>query len=164
MALVDVLDHMSEEIYELYRDLEMLFKEALNGILQYQDKKTGLFYQVIDRSDIKNNYLETSGSAMIGYAIIKACRIGILSKEKYAAIGVGIVDALIELKLKSEEDDVHLTGICHVAGLGPGEQRDGSVEYYLSEKIVSDDSKGVGPFMMAYAQKLLLDKMQGGKR
>ncbi len=164
MALVDVMDHMSKEIYELYRDLEMLFKEALNGILQYQDKKTGLFYQVIDRSDIKNNYLETSGSAMIGYAIIKACRIGILSKEKYAKIGVDIVDALIELKLIAEEDDFHLTGICHVAGLGPGEQRDGSVEYYLSEKIVSDDSKGVGPFMMAYAQKLMLDKTQGGIR
>lgn len=160
MALVDTMDAMSIEIFEQYKKLEAIFKEALKGILQYQDPESGLFYQVIDRSDVPGNYLETSGSAMVAYAILKGCRMGILLKEKYAENGIRIVDSLIEHQLTEEEGQLHLGGICHVAGLGPASnpKRDGSVEYYLSEKIVADDAKGTGPFMMAYAQKLMLLK------
>ena len=95
---------------------------------------------------------------MVGYAICKAARMGILSKEKYAQTGIDIVEGIVNTKLKEEDGELHLTGICHVAGLGPGDTRYGSVSYYLSQKIVSDDSKGVGPFMMAYAQMLMLKK------
>ncbi len=160
MALVDVMDNMSIEIYEQYRKLQDIFKAVLKGLLQYQDKESRLFYQVIDRSDAKGNYLETSGSAMAAYAVLKACRMGILLKEKYVPAGMEIVESLINNKLKEEEGVLHLTGICHVAGLGPetNPARDGSVAYYLSEKVVSDDAKGVGPFMMAYGQYLLMKK------
>ena len=160
MALVDTMDVMSIEIYEQYRKLQDIFKLMLKGILHYQDEETGLFYQVIDRSDVEGNYLETSGSAMIGYAIMKACRMGILLKEKYEPIGTGIFESLIENKLQEENSSMHLKGICEMAGLGPENrpERDGSVSYYLSEKIVDDDPKGVGPFMMAYAQYLQLKK------
>ena len=93
---------------------------------------------------------------MVAYAVMKAARLGVISCEKYADEGIAIFDGIVEEKL--DEDKNELTDICWVAGLGPGEQRDGSVEYYLSEKRVSNDSKGVGPFMMAYAQKLMLQK------
>lgn len=156
MALIDVIDNMSEEIYEQYREYCDLFKEAIDGILQYKDKNTNLFYQVIDHADTEGNYTETSGSAMVAYAVMKASRLGVISCEKYADKGIAIFDGIVKEKL--DEDKNELTDICWVAGLGPGEQRDGSVEYYLSEKRVSNDSKGVGPFMMAYAQKLMLQK------
>lgn len=160
MALVDVMDHMSREIYEQYRKLEDIYRLMIHGILQYQDKSSRLFYQVIDREDVEDNYLETSGSAMIAYSIIKACRMGILLKEKYASVGMEMVESLIKNKLWEEDGKLHLTDICHVAGLGPASNpvRDGSVEYYLSEKIVMDDAKGVGPFMMAYAQYLQMKR------
>lgn len=159
MALIDVIDNMSEEIYEQYREYCALFKEAIDGLLQYRDEKTGLFFQVIDRSDVSGNYTETSGSSMAAYAVMKAARLGVISKEKYAGTGIDIFDCLEREKLIKTENGYSLKDICWVAGLGPGEQRDGSVEYYLSEKIVCDDSKGVGPFMMAYAQKLLLQNI-----
>ena len=160
MSLVDVMDHMSIEIYEQYRKLQDMYKLMLKGILQYQDAETGMFYQIPDRSDVEGNYLETSGSAMIAYTILKACRMGILLKEKYANLGIHMVENILSEKFVQEADGFHLAGICHMAGLGPEDRRDrdGSVEYYLSEKIVSDDSKGVGPMMMAYAQYLLLKK------
>lgn len=156
MALVDTMDKMSVEIYEQYRTLGDIYKLVLKGILQYQDPEQKLFYQVIDRADVEGNYLETSGSAMVAYSILKACRMGIIQKEKYEPIGRGIVESLIENKLQEQDGKLHLTGICSVAGLGPADRttRDGSVEYYLSEPVVADDSKGVGPFMMAYAEYL----------
>ena len=52
-----------------------------------------------------------------------------------------------------------LGGICLVAGLGPEDnrRRDGSFEYYMSEPIVEDDAKGVGPLLLAYTEMRRLD-------
>lgn len=158
MALIDVIDNMSEEIYEYHNELKELFREAVNGILPYMDQETGMFYQVIDRSDVEGNYLETSGSSMIAYAVMKGCRLGVLLSEKYEETGKKIFEGIQREELKEENGKISLHGICHVAGLGPGEKRDGSVEYYLSEKVVADDAKGTGPFIMAYAQYLMLEK------
>ncbi|NLO86305.1 MAG: glycosyl hydrolase family 88 [Clostridiales bacterium] len=159
MALVDCIGLMNEQLFEHYKALEALFKEAIRGILAYQDKDTGLFYQVIDHAENQDNYLETSGSAMIAYALLKGARIGALSHERYASAGIKAFESLVSEKLiTNEEGETHLTDICWVAGLGPGEKRDGSVAYYLSEPKVSDDSKGVGPFMMAYAEWLMQKK------
>ncbi|WP_310602931.1 glycoside hydrolase family 88/105 protein [Anaerosporobacter sp.] len=83
MSLVDTMDVMSIEIFEAYKTLESLFKEAVKGILQYQDETDKMFYQVVDRSDLECNDTETSGTSMIAYAILKGCRLGILSEEKY---------------------------------------------------------------------------------
>ena len=86
---------------------------------------------------------------------------GILQKEKYEKIGEEIVVSLVDNKLISEDGILKLSDMCSVAGLGPGDTRDGSVEYYLSEPIVCDDHKGTGAFMMAYAQMLLNKKLNG---
>ncbi len=157
MSLIDIIDIMSKEKNDQYMELSDFFHEAIDGVLMYQDKKTKLFYQVIDRCDDQKNYTETSGSAMISYAILKAVRLGVLKPEKYLSTGIEIFDSIVNEKIKTVNGVLSLTDICFVAGLGPGEERNGSVEYYLSEKRVSDDPKGVGPFIMAYAQKIMLE-------
>ncbi len=158
MALVDVMSEMDETIFEQYKVLEELLREAVKGILKYQDEESGLFYQVIDRPDIKENYLETSGSIMIGYVILKGCRLGALLKEKYQAIGEAIIASLTDRMIEEEKGIWRLKGICSVAGLGPADnpRRDGSIEYYLSEPIVCDDHKAMGAYFMATAELLML--------
>lgn len=156
MALVDTIGLCSEMLYEHWRALVDIFRESLAGVLQYQ-AADGLFYQVIDHPEAEGNYTETSGSAMVAYALLKGVRLGILDPEKYLPIGKRVMEALIETKLIPEEDGVtRLTDICWVAGLGPAKNpnRDGSVAYYLSEPRKSDDAKGVGPFIMAYSEYL----------
>jgi unsaturated rhamnogalacturonyl hydrolase len=44
---------------------------------------------------------------------------------------------------------VSIGQMCKTAGLGRPDERDGSFEYYMREPIVSDDYKGVGPFILA---------------
>ena len=41
-----------------------------------------------------------------------------------------------------------------VAGLGGNGRRPGTYDYYMSEPIVEDDAKGVGPFLLAYTELL----------
>jgi unsaturated rhamnogalacturonyl hydrolase len=56
--------------------------------------------------------------------------------------------------LTENNGNLNLGGICLVAGLGPEKRtnRDGSVNYYLSEPIVDNDAKGVGPFLLAFTE------------
>ena len=153
MALADCLELMDEQLYEHWRALRDLFVEAVAGIAKWRDPESGLWYQVIDRADVEGNYIETSGSAMAVYAILKGVRLGILDSETWRADAVSAFENLTALKLKQDENgDWRLNDICKVAGLGPGAQRDGSVAYYLSEPRVADDAKGVGPWMMALAE------------
>ena len=162
MALIDTLSEMirldSNKNSEEFNFLTNLYKEAMNGILKYQDEDSKLFYQIIDKANIEGNYLETSGTAMIGYSIMKGCNLGVLKKEDYKKLGEEIFIELAEQKLIQKDEDLTLCDICSVAGLGPGKERDGSIAYYLSEKIVCDDPKGVGAFLMAYSQWLMLQK------
>lgn len=157
MALADTIGLCREELYEHYRALVDIFRESLRGVLQYQ-AEDGLFYQVIDHPEAAGNYTETSGSAMVAYALLKGVRLGILDPEKYLPIGKRVFEAIVNTKLRAEADGVtRLTDICWVAGLGPEKNpnRDGSVAYYLSEPRKSDDAKGVGPFIMAFSEYLL---------
>lgn len=155
MALVDLLDIMSPEAAELYSFCVGLLQEALRGLLRYRDARTGLFYQLVDKPALAGNYPETSGSVMVSYALLKGCRLGVLEEAEFLDAGLSLLGTIEAQKLVTDGDRTHLTGICRMAGLGPGAARDGSAAYYLSEQIVSDDPKGVGPLMMACAQRLL---------
>ena len=153
MALIDCLELMDRQLYEHWRALRDLFVEAIDGIARWRDPETGLYFQVIDRADVEGNYIETSGSAMVLYAMLKGVRLGLLDGEKYLRDARRAFETLTALKLRRGADGLwHLNDICKVAGLGPGEKRDGSVAYYLSEPRVADDAKGVGPWMMALAE------------
>ncbi len=163
MAMVDTLEYMSEEIFDEYRGLQILFKEAINGVVKYQDEQSKMWYQVVDKMEEKGNYLETSGTLMIAYAMMKGARLGYLN-EKYSTIGYEAFKGVCEKYLhENEEGKLALGGICLVAGLGNfnGQVRDGSYEYYLSEPVVNDDVKGSGIFLMAYSEVKFLEKDKG---
>lgn len=153
VGLIDVLDYMDIQMYDEYNTLKQIFKETIDGILLYQDKESKMFWQVPNFPGREGNYLETSGSSMIAYAILKGVRLEVLP-ERYRKIGVEIFNGICNKYLSEVNGDLNLGGICLVAGLGPENnlRRDGSYEYYISEPIVENDAKGVGPLIMAYTE------------
>lgn len=137
VSLVDILGYMDEQIYEDYAFYKALLKETVDGILQYLDKDNNMFYQVIDKGSKEGNYLETSGSAMVAYTILKGVRLRALP-ERYQEIGLKIFDGICAKYLTDKNGDLNLGGICLVAGLGPenNRRRDGTFKYYISEPVV----------------------------
>ncbi len=154
MALADTYEESAEHNEPLSEYLSSLLSEALDGLFRYEDETTGLFCQVTDRMHESGNYAETSGSLMIAYAVMKGIRLGIPGLEKYRGKGERIFESILRDKFIMTDEGTVLSDICSSAGLGPGEKRNGSAEYYYSEKIVSDDPKGTGAFMMAYSEIL----------
>lgn len=130
-----------------------LLAEMMQGVAAYADPESGMYYQVVDRASENGNYLETSGSSMIAYAMLKGARLGVLEK-KYAAQGQKTFDGIVKRYLKFDNGQMELGGICLVAGLGPesDRRRDGTYAYYISEPIVKNDAKGVAPLVMCYME------------
>ena len=86
VAMVDVLERMDEQLYFEYRAIMSMFKDAAEAMLAFQDTETGMFWQVIDKPGIPGNYLESSGTALFAYAVLKGVRLGYLPK-RFATYG-----------------------------------------------------------------------------
>ena len=176
MALIEVLDALPED-YARRGELVDLLKKDFDAILKWQDKKSGVWYQVMDSPKREGNYLESTCSSMFAYALLKAYRKGYVS-EKYKDAGIKAYKGIIKNFIKVHPDKtISLTNCCSVAGLGPAvtpeveaamkkinpkgsvnenTKRDGSYAYYLSEPIRDNDAKGIGPFLWASLEMEML--------
>lgn len=172
VSLVDILEYFPEGNDKEY--LIELLKEGIEGIIKYLDKDKYMFYQLVNLGDIEinvrakylealkntkymvdgkyentkiSNYLESSGSSMIAYCLLKGSRLGIYNHDE---LGKQVFEGIYKHSFKNNE----LNDICITAGLGPENKtyRDGSISYYLAEPVGKNDAKGVGPFIMAYLE------------
>lgn len=154
MALLDTLDKCEpgEEYQKEYDNLKQVFVDFVDSMLKYQDE-SGLWYQLPALGGMEPNYLETSGSSIMAYCMLKGVRLGFLP-EHYREYALKAFHGVCDKYLKEKDGNLSLGGICLVAGLGPedNKRRDGSFEYYMSEPIVEDDAKGVGPLLLAYTE------------
>lgn len=163
MALIELLDAMPEDYSRRGEVIELLRKD-LDAVIKWQDKKTGVWYQVMDSPKREGNYLESTCSSMFAYALLKAYNKGYLG-EKYLKAGKKAYEGILKNFIRVNADEtISLTQCCAVAGLGPGmseavkkaapnvkenTRRDGSYSYYLSEPVRDNDAKGLGPFIWA---------------
>lgn len=156
VGLVDVIGYFDGR-EDLKAELVEIFSDTVEGLEQYIDGEGDMFWQVVDQGGRPGNYLETSGSAMIAYAMMKGARLGIVD-GRFAAVGERVFNGICKKYLTERDGKLNLGGICLMAGLGPesNRRRDGSFEYYISEPVVENDAKGTGPFVMAYTELLQL--------
>ena len=153
MALVDCLDFFPENHPQRAKIIEVLTRLA-DGVVKWQDPKTGLWWQVLDQGPREGNYLEATASCQFVYALAKAVNHGYLPRAKYLdAISRGYAGIIRDLVTTNADGSINLTQCCSVAGLGGspsnGHPRDGTFAYYISERVVSNDLKGGGPFILA---------------
>lgn len=131
-----------------------MLQDAADAMVRFQDRQTGMFWQVVDKPGVPGNYLETSGSALFAYAMLKGVRLGVLP-ARYAQFGKKAFYGTCDNRLGVDPDGrLQLSSICLVAGLGGEAHRDGSLAYYFSEPVVENDAKGVGPLLLAYTELL----------
>jgi unsaturated rhamnogalacturonyl hydrolase len=145
-------------------------RDTLAGILlrfadvvsKYQDKESGLWWDIIDMPKKEKNYLEASASSMFVYALAKGSRLGYLP-EKYRTVAKKGYDGIVRKFVKNENGQLNFHGTVSVSGLGGNPYRDGSYDYYMSEKVVVNDPKGVGAFLQASNEIDMLPTLSIGK-
>lgn len=148
MAIVDTLEHFPEE-HPRRKEIVAILDRLATSITKVQDPKSGVWWDILDLGGKEKNYLESSASAMFVYAIARGVREGYLP-EHHMKVAVRGWDGLKKEFIKTNADGhTEWHGTVSVSGLGGNPYRDGSYEYYMSEKIRLNDAKGLGPAIKA---------------
>ncbi len=152
MAMIDIYALLPEGHFAR-SDIRAHILSLADAIVSRRTEN-GLWLQVMDRPDLAGNYEEMSSSAMFSYFLIRAARL-VEGAAPLNKAGLAALDAISKHYVRRTDDTWQLENICEVAGLGGplGKQRNGTPAYYVSEPIVANDPKGVGPLMMAVAER-----------
>jgi unsaturated rhamnogalacturonyl hydrolase len=152
MALVDVLDDFPTN-HPARPAIIATFDKLCAGMVKHQDPQTGLWWQVVDQGQRPGNYQEATVSTMLVYAMAKGIHQGWLSRDYLPAVEKGYRGLIQNLITDDGQGRWSLQKCCSVAGLGAASPnsryRDGTFDYYVSEPVVKNDLKGVGPFILA---------------
>jgi unsaturated rhamnogalacturonyl hydrolase len=138
VAVAEILEYLPKN-HHLRQEFIKAEQDILNALKQYQDKKTGLWYQVVDKADDERNWLETSCSALFTYAMAKSLRLGIIDESFQDSMMKGYHGVLS--KTKVQDETLTVTGVC--IGTGVGEP-----EYYYERDTVENDLHGMGAFLL----------------
>ena len=157
MALVDALEFIPK--HEAGRDSVMaILDNVATQIKRWQDKDSGVWYQVIDRSGEAGNYLEATVSAMFIYTLYKAVRLGYIDAS-YLDVAEKAYNGFQKQFVKVDKDGVvSVSNCCAVAGLGGNPYRSGDYDYYIHERIRDNDPKAMGPFINLCLERERLQK------
>ena len=157
MALVDTLDYFPEK-HKQRAELVAILNRLAHALAKYQDPRSGLWYQVLDKDTAKGNYLESSAACMFVYALSKGVRDGHLP-DSYMQVAENGYRGILRAFVKTDTNGrLNLEGTVNVGGLGGNPYRDGSYEYYLSEKVVTNDPKGIGALLLAATEMEIVGK------
>ena len=147
MALVDVLDYLPED-HPDRQNVIAIFQRLSDAVLKVQDESSGVWWQVVDQGGREGNYLESSVSCMLAYALAKGIRLGHIDRAHLPAVEKAYLGILQEFISENADGTINLDETCITAGLGNG--RAGTFDYYVyQEGRRSNDGKGVGPFINA---------------
>jgi unsaturated rhamnogalacturonyl hydrolase len=162
VALVDALDFFPPN-HPGRDSIIGILKRFVKAVTTVQDAKSGVWYDIVDLPNRAKNYKEASASAMLVYTIAKGVRNGYISasylqnaKKGYA----GIIKEFIEVDANGQ---TNLKGTVTVSGLGGKPYRDGSYDYYMSEKVKVNDPKGMGAFIMCSVEMEMAALPKPGK-
>jgi unsaturated rhamnogalacturonyl hydrolase len=162
IALVDTLDYFPKDHPRRGELIAILNREA-EAITKYQDKKSGVWYDIIDLASRPKNYKESSASAMFVYSLAKGVRKGYLPEKYLKTVNTGWAGIKKEFINEQPDGNLDWEGTVSVSGLGGNPYRDGSFDYYMSEKLRTNDVKGLGPAVMAAVELEQFAKPQNGK-
>ena len=143
MALIEVLDILPAN-HPNRPKLIALVQQLVKAFARFQDKQTGLWYQVVDKGDVAENWLETSSSSMYTYAIWLAVKRGYVNKSYRDVARKGYKGVLT--KLSTGPDGLtNLIDICEGTNVG-------DLAYYFARKRNENDFHGLGAFLIMNEQ------------
>lgn len=153
MGVVEALDALPRNHADRAAIIATL-QRAAAGVARVQDPVTGLWWDILDQPNRAGNYLESSASSMFVYALAKGARLGYLDARFRDVAQRGLGGIIANLVRENPNGSISLINVVQVSGVGgaprrDGSYRDGSYAYYISEPVVTDDYKGVGPFILA---------------
>jgi unsaturated rhamnogalacturonyl hydrolase len=151
MTLINVLDAIPKD-QPGRGDLIKILDQLSSAFEKYQDKNTGLWWQVVDKGDVPGNWLETSSSSMYTFAMWMGVKRGYLPKKFKDVALRGYKGVLTQISL-DKDGMTNLMNICEGTNVA-------DINYYFARKRNTNDFHGIGAFLIMNEQ---LRTSAGGK-
>lgn len=161
MAMVDALDYFPAK-HPGRDSIIAILNRFAKAVTRVQDPASGLWYDIVNMPSTPKNYKEASASCMLVYTLTKAVRLGYIPSNYLVNAKKGYAGIIKEF-IKNENGQVNLHGTVSVSGLGGNPYRDGSFDYYMSEKVVVNDPKGVGAFILCSVEMEMVPSLAKAK-
>ncbi len=139
MATAEVLEVLPKDHADRAR-IEEIEKELLTTLVGFQHE-SGRWYQVIDKVNDADNWLENSCSCLITAAVAKAVKMGILGEEFVSVVKKGVDGVLATLG--EENGLVIVPEICIGTCID-----EGTKEHYYAREKIQNDMHGTGAFLI----------------
>jgi len=147
MALVETLDYYPKT-NKNYKTLVGYLNQISKSVIEHKSA-SGLWYQVSDKPEMEGNYVESSASGMIIYALAKGADKGYLPSN-YKKQAQKSFDAFVkEFVKKDEKGEVIVSNVSSNVGLGGKPFRDGTNEYYIKSKTKDNSSPALAAFLLS---------------
>ncbi len=143
MALIEVLEILPVN-HPQKSELVGIVRDMVEGLANHQDVRTGLWYQVVDKETVTNNWHETSCSGMHASVAHRAVQRGYVDPTCEDVAGDGRRGALSKLYLGSDS-------LTYLTEISEGTQV-GDLAYYLARARNVNDLRGLGPFLVMNEQ------------
>ncbi|WP_028608426.1 glycoside hydrolase family 88 protein [Paenibacillus harenae] len=140
LAVAQFLDEIGEG-EQGRAELEQVLADFAEALVRYQDAESGLWYQVVNKGHMADNWLETSCTCLFVYTLAKAYKFGLAGDGCLEAARRGY-EGLLQAVQYDEQDRFVLPDIC--IGTSAGDY-----ENYVTRPTSSNDLHGVGAFVMA---------------
>ncbi len=162
MAVVDALDYFPSG-HPGRAALVAILQRYAAAIQKVQDAGTGLWWDILDKGAVPGNYPESSASSMFVYTLAKGVRMGYLPATYLSPAKKGYEGIVKKFFITDAGGQSALQGTVRESGLGGEPYRDGSYQYYTGEKVVTDDPKGLGAFLLAADEIDQLPRLMTGR-
>jgi unsaturated rhamnogalacturonyl hydrolase len=136
IMLLEILPRDQPQRGELITIMQQLAK----AFERYQDKKTGLWYQVVDKGETDGNWHETSSSSMYTYMLWMGVKRGYLPKQYQSVAQKGYRGVLAKLSMGAD-------GLTNLIDISEGTNV-GDLAYYFARKRNVNDFHGLGAFLI----------------
>jgi len=143
MTLIEVLEILPKN-HPKRGQLIAQVRQLVKAYAKYQDQQTGLWYQVVDKGDLPENWLETSSSSMYTYTISMAVKRGYVDKSYLRVADKGYRGVLTKISLGAD-GLTNITDICEGTNVA-------DLAYYLARKRNTNDFHGLGAFLIMNEQ------------
>jgi unsaturated rhamnogalacturonyl hydrolase len=139
MSLIDVLDDLPRN-HPRRGELIKIVQQLATAFEKYQDPKTGLWFQVVDKGALDGNWLETSASCMYTYMIWMGTKRGYLPKRYAVVAQQGYRGVLTKLSI----DESGLTNLVDISASATV----GDLAFYVGRDRNANDLNGLGAFLI----------------
>lgn len=142
VAVLDIIEFLDKS-HPSYKRLKQISSDLLTNLKKYQDQKSGMWFEIVDKIDYSDNWIESSGTNLFIYSYAKAIRLGLLSKNDFEDVLKKAYKGMVESLYFDDEGHIVVDNVCIGTNI-----EDGSYEHYINREKIKNDLHGVGAFVL----------------